>query len=570
MFSVLVTLALAAGGPVAPEPSATEAVSVLLDAVQQGPVPVTWLEQHIRPASLPIARPQWYARLALSINTGQLGEALRSTPGPIAVVEGPDYTRVVLGGPELLSVVVRNATIDRFEVTSCALCDEPARFVQDLLADVQRNGSDTHRLLPGVELDISAHLAENPGLAGSQWVATLQARNHQGSELSWLLGGARVTGRRGDTVEVTYADGYRDTWTVTYTDAAWKVDYSKLPAESPLRLSAADARVWRSSTQLERAAIQRWSPSWAQVDGGLEVGSRAIGAAIDPLDGTVLVSVLDLDRVLCGVFRVDPVSQVVLERFPVPPPDPRTNIELGRWFGQWHAAHSATNRQLAMTLPGRVWMVDLKTRRARVIHRANDVVLLDWVRPVAEAAEVLAIGRANGEILLLAETGALRTRLDGEPVALRLEGDQGTAVLADGRIVTIRFDGLEPTAAPMETCCNGASDGALAAGGTGALVTCAPMCDTAAVHVDGSKMTVDGAGTAFGGASISPDGRWFTTGTRDGVLVWSITTHQPVARLETSAVRTLSWGPDSASAITVGDDGRVRWWDVDAARAEGL
>ena len=51
---------------------------------------------------------------------------------------------------------------------------------------------------------------------------------------------------------------------------------------------------------------------------GVRLGSRAVGAAFDPRDGTVLVALQDLDRVLAGVVRIDPIALQVLERWRFP------------------------------------------------------------------------------------------------------------------------------------------------------------------------------------------------------------------------------------------------------------
>ncbi|MBT3220406.1 MAG: hypothetical protein HN348_15070, partial [Proteobacteria bacterium] len=321
---------------------AAEVFTDLLTQLDEPEIPVDWLKEHFIPVHLPaLPDDDWYARLAQALGPdGALGGALRKSPGPVNTVNGPDYTRIVLGGTPLLSLVVRYndhgvVVIDRIEKTSCALCEEPSRFVRDLIADVRENGDGTHRLLPAIELDVANHIESHPRLgSGSRWVGTLQARNYTGDKLSWLLSRAEVVGAKGNDVDVVYADGFVDRWKVIHRRGSWQMDYAALKEDSPLRLDETQMLNIRGTAPLAATALRHWEPQWTESTDktNLLIGQRAIGAHVDPRDGTILVVLLDLDRVLCGIVRVDPATHTVVERIRVRPPDPRTNIDTGTWF----------------------------------------------------------------------------------------------------------------------------------------------------------------------------------------------------------------------------------------------
>lgn len=346
-------------------------VSALIDEIVTERVDGARLAAFVRPANLPAApSAAWYARLATALGPdGALGEGLRTSTGPVGVQDGPDYTRVVLGGAPLLTIVLTQQAdgvwIDAIDRTSCALCTEPGRFVRDLLSDVATTGSARHRLLPGVEVDVRAHMTGRASLLEARWPALFQARNQSGAELDRLLVGAMVTGATAEIVHLTYGTGERDDWPVTYHDGRWQIDYDRLPPDSPLRLDGSEIGRWKDRRTLIAAAFERWNPTFATTDdgAGVRVAHRAIGAHFDPRDGSVLAIIADLDRLLCGVYRIDPIARVVVDRIPVPPPDPRTGIPLGSWFNRWPSAISTDGDQLAFTMPSRLITVDLSRRK---------------------------------------------------------------------------------------------------------------------------------------------------------------------------------------------------------------
>jgi hypothetical protein len=561
-----------------PDRESSFALTSELIAQVQGGVDPAWLERAVRPAQLAAPpSPEWYSRLASSLSTGALGDALRASSGPIAAFEGPDYVRVLLGGDRLFSVVVRrraddSAVIDRIQPTTCTLCDEPSRYVRDLLADITRRRSASGRLIPGVELYVGDHLAENPAMVPHHWLASLQARNQQGGGLQWLLIGARVAAVRDEEVTVQFADGRLDRWTVSYRFGRWQVDYHTLPEDSPLRMSAREAREWRTVERRANAALHGWTPSFFEVGGGVgvQVGNRAVGAAFDPRDGTILVGVLDLDRVLAGVFRVDVEQRAVIERWAIPPPPDTTPILLGTWFERWHMALSPDGREVAMTLPGRLWHLDLRTGRTRLVARTGAVRTLQYARTADGHA--LLVGEDRGDVMVVGPDGTHHLGLGYSPVHLGLDNGDLMAVTEDGVVHWLPLVGGERTEV-AHTCGEEVVDAAVHPDGTEILVSCGPGSEHLAERVQvpgGESPILSGAATHRAATSWSPDGTLFTTGAAgtDPVLLWDALEDRPIATLGTGEVRAVSWSPDGNQVVTVGADGRAWLWDVHRVRME--
>ncbi len=565
--------------PAAPPPpdAVRLVVAQLVEAARAERVDTEQVRDLWQPSALPLPPDrQWLMRVVEALGPdGALGGRLRTTEGIVALSDGPDYTRALLGGEPLLSVVVRTSpeglpVVDRIETTSCALCDEPARFVRDLLAEVRRSRSARGRLLPGVELEVASWLAANPRVVPHHWLAALQARNHRGGHLDWLLTSARVSDVADNVVKVVLADGREDTWTITYSGGQWQVIYDALPDASPLRMSLDEAEHWRTLASQAEAALLGWSPAWATTrDGaGLLVGDRAIGAAFDPVDGTVIVGVLDIDRTLAGVLRVDPDRRRVVERVAIPSPGDGAPIPWQTWFQRWHFALSADGRRAALSAPGRVWQIDLASAEVSQAWRGNDVVTLAWAHDAGD--DRLLVGTASG--LVSAPGLDASYQLDAAPLRLALAQGDLLAVTADGAVLALPRAGGAPRR--VQACPGGAVDAARHPRGDEVLVLCAAGDDVLATRVPWPPDTpeaVPGAAIDRGGASFSPGGRYFTTGAPgdgDPLLLWDAHAERPVATLGVSPVRRVAWSPDGRQVLTVEIDGRVWLWDVATLRRE--
>ncbi len=566
---------------VAAPPSADEALALVEELsvqVQAGPVDPAWLQDIVRPQALPgVPAPEWYAAMAAML--GGSGHQTFSNPQSIAVSEGPDYQRVVLQGQPLISVVIRrdgeDLRIDRIEHTSCDLCDEPTRFVRDLLVDVQRRGPAARRLLPTIELFMGELEDADPDTA-SRWPAAWLARANQGGDLSWWLSQAVVSGSTDNVVALDYSDGTQDSWTVRYYRGRWVVDYDALPPTSPLRLTDAQAKSWRDRRQLATSALDRWRPKFEPLLDGRaqEIGDRAIDADFDAFDGSVWIAVLDLDRILSGLFRVDPHENRVMERRPIPPPDPRSNSALGQWYSQWHAQLRPDAQAMAISLPGRVRTLSLKAGTRGGFRTHRPITSLSW--GTSSAGEPTVLAGMGGRVQVVGPEVWDRYRMTGYAVAVGQIGTQLWAVSHHGSLIQWQIDVPDAPVATQEVCCGAAIDAAASPDGSELLVTCASVCDQAAVRVDllgGQPTIMSATGSDHKGASWSSDGRWFTTpaqGEATGALVWRSRDDQPVALLPTTSVQRIRWSPDNTQILTVGADGRVLLWDLAAVLDAGL
>jgi len=278
----------------------------------------------------------------------------------------------------------------------------------------------------------------------------------------------------------------------------------------------------------------------------------------------VLVVVMDMDRVLAGIYRVDPDTRQVLERIYLPAPDPRTAFPAEGWFAEWQAALSPDAHTLAVTGPNRVWSVDLATSQAHTVTRGK-VSWLSWTSLPPSGDALLVVG--NKDTLWLFDQGPVaRLAVPGVPIAGWATPTGGSCLTRDGTQWN-----LDAEEASTTVCCGQVASADWRADGGAMIASCRAPCDTAAVLVvEGSApINVPGAGVRQGGASLSPDGRWFTTGTApaDGaLLLWDAATLQPVARVPVGPVQRVRWGRGSTVLLTVGVDGGVLWWDLDAIR----
>ncbi|MFT7518797.1 MAG: hypothetical protein ACI9MC_000929 [Kiritimatiellia bacterium] len=550
---------------------AIELVQKLLSRVRNDNVDAKWIAQVLHAPTLPDApRDAWIASWTYKLQpTRPIGAALRATEGISLVVQGPAYQRVLLQGPADLHVVVvldaeGQLHIERIERSTCSLCDERSRFVRDLLHDVATNGDQSHRLTPHIELDVTAHMRQR-GLFGD-WVGVLQQRNRTGAVLTSLLRDARVTGGDGDIVQVTYANGLVDTWSVHWKDGRWQVAYDGLSEDSPLRMSRNQSEQWRERSTQRASAQRAWRPAWRAVGrgAGLLIADRAIDAMIDPRDGTVLVVVMDMDRVLAGIYRIDPDTQQVLERIHLPAPDPRTQFPSDGWFSAWRAALSPDAHTMAVTGPNRVWSIDLQTGHASTVTRGA-VSWLSWTSLPPSGSPYLVVGKLDG-LWLFDQGPVARLRVPGEPMAGWATPTGGVCLTRDGALWNVDTESLS-----ARLCCGEIASAAWSVSGGTMVASCAAPCDTAAVLMqEGSApRNIAGAGVQHAGASVSPDGRWFTTGSSSdtaSLLLWEASGARPVASVPVGPVQRVRWARGGTVLLTVGLDGHVHWWDVDMLR----
>ncbi len=558
-------------GPPPGEQRAVEFVAAVIDGLDSGDD--IWLRNTFVPGQLPGgADNSWYAHLARALREeGGVGRALRESDGPVGVVDGPDYTRVVLAGQPMLSLVVRESAealvIDRIETTTCTSCAEPVRFASDLIAAVQQGGE--HRLMPTVELDVQDHLEDNRSLVWSHWVGSMCNRNDKAHGLAAALKGAVVDGANDKLVNVRYADGTADTWRALYQDGVWRLHYASLAETSPLRMDTTQMAAWRNPTTLRAAQLAGWSPDFTELNGGLSVAHGAIGAQFHPLDGTLIIAAFDQDRSLSGVFRVDPVSREVLQRIQTPA-DFTNPLPTTDWYDHWHMDLSPDGRNVLMTLPTRLYRINLDEGRSRLLTRTRQTVGVTWSRRDGGPPGPI-VSDKRGAMLSLVEGSWEKTWLGERPLAVTLASEGTVAVSERGAIVAATPDGHhEPIAT---ACCGSAVDAVFHPGGAEVLLQCGPGCDVAAsrVTLPGASATpIAGASGHGEGASWSPDGRFFTTHApataRDAIVLWDSRTNTPIATFASGQVRDVRWSPNAEQVLTVHRDGTVWLWDVATVR----
>lgn len=546
-------------------PSGDEARSLideLLLRLRDDALSASWLAAHLSaPGVSTSPDPAWVARwLARLAPDRPIGRLLRASPGVIATLEGPDYQRLLVGPTPGPSFVVRatdnGPRIQELSWTTCSLCPERTRFVVDLIADVGRRGRAAGRLLPGIELDLRDHPASG------DWVSLLQLRNSAGEFLAHTLRDARVIGQDGEVVTIRYPDGSDDRFRVRWHEGRWQIDYTQLAPTSPLRLSRAEAARWRDPTHAPRIALRAYEPSFETVAHvGLNLGYGAVDAWPDPRDGTVVLLLMDLDRVMTAIVRVDPETHQVIDRWPVRLTDPRTQLPIDAWSSRWPSALTDDGRTLAVHSPGHTWVIDIAARSARLIARGSSGTL-GWSPRPGGVPDLLL---ARGATLWRYHNNAPfeHQRMPTSVRAAWWGADEGLAVCDDGQVVD-----LSTAQTVTRVCCGRVTDAVADVAGARILATCGEPCDVAGAVLDAAASVRDlvGAGAEAEAASLSPDGRWLTTGQdgRDGsVLLWRMASGAPEARVPVDDVRSIRWSYDSRWLVTVENHGRVVWWPVD-------
>ena len=501
-----------------------------------------------------------------------MGELLRRSPEAQSWTTGPDYVRVLFDGAAPLSVVVNTThgnepTIRTLELTSCQTCSEQERFVEDLIWR-SKLGVDGPILVPSFDLSLTRFLEENPDYS-SHWVAMLQTRNHKGKLTEYLLEGATLLESEDGQIRVQYTDGFVDTWEVLYEDYQWALDYNSLALDSPLRMARRDMWRWRDPSELQKWALLRWRPTWTTVNDnlGMHIGSNAIGSAIDPLDQSVLIAVLDMDRVLAGIIRVDPYGHKVTQRIPTKAPSTRTSLPIDHWYERWFFEVSPDRTSAVLYLPSRLWQVDLTSGTLRLLESAKNV-------------SVVAIGTAgrDDQNLVAAATSTHIAVYGGEalqhlpipaPIIALAFSHQGlVAVSSEGQTLEYPLDGSPPFIAGTACCDNLIGEAAVHPSGDEVLLSCQPGCGRGweRTSLEGAApVYVEGVPTQPGGLSWSPSGDRFVTGSSTGGLVlWDAVENRPLAEFHPPG-RTLEthWTSDGSALITRNSDGDVYWWSVD-------
>lgn len=495
-----------------------------------------WLEAH----ACPDTQPAWREALAAHLDHGALGSLLARHP-VVHTEATPDGHMDVVGGPPWVAMEYRGDCLARVRPTVCGPCPVGVRMASDLI--------DTSRsrpvLLPGRDLAVRAWADAHR--QGPHWWAALHDRGvHQGRA---LLEGAQVTAGEGARATVAWPDGHQEEWTAVWEGGEWRLDYASLPEDSVVRMDRTEERSWHTPDYRRRQARAAWRPDLEARDGGIRVGTRAVGAGYHPLDGQVWVAALDVDRETTGLFWVDPGTGQVTSRAPLPMSS-EVQLPLNGWFGRWPTAATPAADLLAWSSPGRVTVSDTRSGQ-RTRHVSARARALAW----------------DGEALLVATAAAVtRHEPDGPrwiapahlPVGVFPHQGQVWVALASGEVLGL--DGATgELLASREACCEaGATDAALRPSGSEILVGCAAPCPAVAERVDllgTERWPLEGLGSATRGSSWSPDGAWLTTGAPGALLLWRASGDAPAAVLP-EAVH-VAWAPDASSLLRVDPHGDV-------------
>jgi hypothetical protein len=501
---------------------------------------------------------------------GALDTALLAGRGVARVVAGPGYYRAVLDTAPLLSLIVSDQDrVIGLEWTTCLSCDEPRRFVLDLIEDVRQQGVLGSRLQPGLEISLEGSAAPFGGRE-EHWAALLAARLSVSQDIATMIGGALVVDQAGDVLKLRYPDGGTDTWQVHHTPRGWSVVYDMLDENSPLRLRSTEARRWRRLTRQQDVAQASWHPSWATVDGGtgLVVGHHAVGAFFGAEPDVLLIVVMDLDRAHSAVFEVNALSREVLRRWELPVDAQPGELRVGPWYPRWPAALSQDRGTLLIAAPDELWLLELRSGE---------------LQSLAEESELAAVGFAEdgrpfwatleGQ-LFLQDASLWQLDLESPALSVQVLGDEVTALLTDGRLVGWSLTTEQGTGS--RTVCGGHPAGATPNPRNDAwLIGCnlaAPYGFEIAAGLAGTAEAFERRGSVHGPTAWSSDGRQMAVAAPpdegEAVAVWDVMRAVPLLTIGHVPAISLAFSDDGDQLLAVTENGDVLLWNLPQARRQ--
>jgi hypothetical protein len=588
-------LGLAGSAWAGPSPDPEEARACVVGLIQQlseGELTAEELDRFFTLPGEPLARTptgillDQRRLLQMLGEDGPLGEVLAVAPDVHAVVQGPDYARVVLDTQPLLSFLVvkegGRARIQRWETTGCGDCREPVRFVVDLIEDVRQGLAP--RLVPGVDLHMSR--GRHADSMQGRWNQAMVLRNSTAGYLRWLLEDAEVLGQEMAGVRVALRDRV-EVWPVSY-EGRWGVAYDQLDPSSSLTLSDEEVSAWRDDAYVRQMGREWWNPLMLETrDGGQLWAAYSIGVAWQPVEQRWLVALGRPDRLVAGLFALEP-DGVVSERFELPHWPDGFSVPVGGWFPLWESSLSPSGDELLVACSYRWWLVGL---RGQGIAR-NPVGLLNRITASAwsDDGRWLALGDEDGN-LGIAPAGDprpvtrryLEAPARGAPDVAGLVFLPGSASLMvaweDGVVSRLAVPSLQPLEEPTTLCCGGISELALRPGHGEVLLSCAGGCPPLAVtrlplvgdgapdHYADEALSVEGAVL-----SLSPDGAWAVIG-HEGpgrtAALCRAADLVPVASFSDIPLQTVAWRGDSEALLALRRDGSAVHWTVAAILEHG-
>lgn len=526
--------------------------------------------------------------LALLSPQGALGRVLLTEPEIEAVVQGPDYTRVVLATQPYLSfLLVRDGgrvLIKGWETTHCGDCREPVRYVTDLLAELREGIRPS--LLPGFDL----HLPRGARATETQqalWNHAFVMRNVSAGYLRWLLDDAEVLGYEMAGVRVSYQD-HVETWPVVYRDGTWGIDYEQLSPDSPLRLPRGEVGDWRDEAHIRQLGREWWLPQQrTTIDGGVQWAEHAVAVAWQSVEQRWLVALERPDGLMAGLFALESEGTVA-RRWELPHWPDRLAKPVRRWSRTWKAALAPGGSELLLAGANRWWLVGLDDLGIAMGPRGvmGPITAAVW----SSDGAWLALADDRGNVGLVPEgsaqpsafrylpaTQAVRPSVAG--LAFQPGGGSLLVVWDDGKLGRFGVPGLEELAEPVELCCGRATGLELWPGHGLAVVACGGACPPLAVTT--VPLYGDTASSRYGDVvlspsggvlSLSPDGRWAVLAAaaqgRSAALCRA-SDLAPLAVFSEVPLVTVAWNDDSSALLALREDGSVVHWTVAAIREQG-
>ena len=590
--SLLLALALpsaAAAAPRSPDPDeALGCVRSLAWALSHAPLTPEDLERWFAPPAGPLGASAAGIALdrerlmALLSPQGPLGEVLATEPEVEAVVQGPDYARVILSTqPRLSFVLVREGAdtrIHHWESTHCGDCREPVRYVSDLLFDVRERLEPS--LVPGLDLHVERG-ARPTDRQQALWNHAFAIRNNSAGYLRWLLHDAEVLGYDVAGVRVAFRD-HVETWPVIYRDGRWGIDYEQLPPESALRLPRAEAGDWREDAYVRQQSREWWLPGQGStVDGGQKWAEHAVGVAWQPVQQRWLLGVVRPDGLLAGLFSLEEEGSVA-QRWELPHWPSPYGRPVHDWPRAWSTALSPAGDELLLAGAQRWWLVGLDGQGIAQGQRGvlGSITAAAW----SDDGDWLALGDDRGNVGLIPEGGSQPSALRyfvpnaaGRPAVVGLAFPPGASSLltawSDGGLGRLTLPELELRAEPESLCCGRATDLVLRPGHAQAVMACGGGCPPLAVTT--VPLYDDGAPTRYadvvlspvgGVLSLSPDGRWVVLASdqAEGSAALCLADDLvPVAVFSEVPLVQVAWSDDSSSILTLREDASAVHWTLE-------
>ncbi|MCB9758253.1 MAG: hypothetical protein H6739_00295 [Alphaproteobacteria bacterium] len=542
-----------------------------------------WLRTLLVPAAMPpqpAARAEGYRRLAARLSPGAALRTALDQGGAVAgVVRGPDYLRVVLDGDPTATLVVRRegstTVIDRVEISACGLCEEPERFVVDLLADVKRQGVASHRLVAGIELWVADAPEDDP-----DWRAALHRRDTEAGYLAFLLDGAQVLGVSGDRVRVSVRDPDRigaeepfrtETWPVIYLDGRWGVHYAELPEDSALRLAPDDIDRWLRDAVISQAAVRYWRPRMIEQGAATLIADDVLFLAPRPVQGDLLLYTQDLRRSRAFVALLDPDSGEVTRRIRMPVLSRQVAVFPAQWRDMFVGALSPSGQLLAIAVHDRLWLVDLPSGRLLTSLRTGPAVTSLAFAP---DGRWLAVGDERGSVQLLdvaeaAWGGRYWPKAARTAHALTWENPEQLLVLwEDGELARLRAPDLAEPEPLGVACCGAVRSMALAPSSGVLMVGCAGSCEPAflwradLLGAGEPEVLADADYRADAGViAADPADAWLITPcSREGegrAALWARGADDATATFSDEPLRLIAWDPDGDAVWVIDQSGRA-------------